>query len=54
MRHLSNIAEFTTDIQYSTGKFNVVADDFSRFNIKSNSEEQSCFSVGSFSQLAQD
>ena len=55
-RHLSYIAEFTTDIQYITGKFNVVADAFSRFNINSNSEseEHICFSVGSFDQLAQD
>ena len=53
-RHLSYIAEFTTDIQYITGKFNVVADAFSRFTINSNTEEQSCCSVGSFSQLAQD
>ena len=55
-RHLSYIAEFTTDIQYITGKFNVVADAFSRFNINSNSEseEHVCFSVSSFDQLAQD
>ena len=53
-RHLSCIALFTTDIQYITDKFSVVADDFSRFSINSNSEEQNCFCVGSFSQLAQD
>ena len=52
-RHFSYIAEFTADIQYTVGKFSVVADAFSRFSISSNCEEQSCFSAGSFNQLAQ-
>lgn len=53
-RHLSYIAEFTTDIQFITGKFNVVADAFSRFDINQCSEEKGIFSVKSFNQLAQD
>ena len=55
-RHLSYIAEFTTDIQYVAGKFNVVANAFSCFSINSNSEsvEPICCSVGSLDQLAQD
>ena len=53
-RQLSYIAEFTTNIQYITGKFNVVADAFSRFNMTSDADEQGIYSVGSFTQLAQD
>ncbi|KAK7504021.1 hypothetical protein BaRGS_00004753 [Batillaria attramentaria] len=50
-RHLSYIAEFTTDIQYITGKFNVVADALSRFNINSSHEEHDCCSADNFSPV---
>lgn len=53
-RHLSYIAEFTTDIQYIKGKFNVVADAFSRFNTNSVSEGYCISSIGDFNRLAQD
>lgn len=53
-RHLSYIAEFTSDIRYIQGKFNVVADAFSRFSTSSTSEEQCISSVGDFQRLSQD
>ena len=52
-RHLSYIAEFTTDIQHITGQFNVVADAFSRFNIMTPTDSGIC-SITDFTKLAHD
>lgn len=53
-RHLSYVAEFTTDIRYIAGKFNVVADALSRFTINSLAGDHNISPVGNFIRLAQD
>lgn len=54
-RHMSYIAEFTTDIRHIKGQFNVVADTLSRVNVISGKESQSSdFSIGDFERLALD
>lgn len=53
-RQLSYIAEFTNRVRYITGKSNVVADAFSRFDMCSDSKERGIYSIGNFNQLAHD
>lgn len=51
-RHLSYIAEFTTDIRHLKGKFNVVADALSRLTV--NATEYHELSPGDFARLSKD
>ena len=60
-RHLSYIAEFTTNIQHIQGKQNVVADAFSRLNVSSVVGKENIATIeshkiplGNFNRLAQD
>ena len=54
IRQLSYIAEFTNTIRYIKGKFNVVADAFSRFDTCPDNDLRFIHSIDNFKQLAHD